>query len=172
MVIGVSLVIVGNIVVIWYLNLTTDFSLLETDQERIVNKTILNKYVAGYDQDLYRLAQANYHKVPTGIFIESYELTSFEASMIGRLWMKYPKFGFQRTSDIVSRRVREGHLTLDEAKQLINEKDEKLDQIAMIDFISFLGYSQKEFWDIVDKLWNKDIFEQRDGKWVLKNPPY
>ena len=91
MVITISLVIVGNIIVIWYLNLTTDFSLLETDQERIVNKSILTKYVESYDNDLHKLAQTNYHKVPTGIFIESYELTSFEASLIGRLWMKYPK---------------------------------------------------------------------------------
>ena len=91
MVIAVSLIIVGNIVVIWYLNLTTDFSLFDNDQERIVNKTILNKYVESYDQGLYKLAQATYHKVPTGIFIESYELSSFEASLIGRLWMKYPK---------------------------------------------------------------------------------
>lgn len=91
MVIAVSSVITGNIVVIWYLNLNTDFSLFVDDQERIVNKTILKKYLDRYDADLDRLEQANYQKVPTGIFIESYELTSFEASLIGRLWMKYPK---------------------------------------------------------------------------------
>jgi len=91
MVVAVSLVIAGNIVVVWYLNLTTDFSLIERDEERIVNGTILAKYLARYDRDLYKLAQAEYHKVPTGIFIESYEVSSFEASLIGRLWMKYPK---------------------------------------------------------------------------------
>jgi len=112
MVSAVSLIIVANIVAIWYLNLTTDFSLLRSDQERIVNKTILNKYVNRYDQDLFKLAQANYHKVPTGIFIESFELTAFEASLIGKLWMKYPKplydtappaFYFPDTSAIESR---------------------------------------------------------------------
>lgn len=112
MVSAVSLIIVGNIVAIWYLNLTTDFSLLRSDQERIVNKTILNKYVNRYDQNLFKLAQANYHKVPTGIFIESFELTAFEASLIGKLWMKYPKplydaappaFYFPDTSAIESR---------------------------------------------------------------------
>jgi len=91
MVVAVSLVIVGNIVVVWQLNLTTDFSLLDTDQERIVNRTILTKYLEGYDRSLYKLTNASYRKVPTGVFIESYELTSFEASLIGRLWMKYPK---------------------------------------------------------------------------------
>jgi len=101
--------------------------------------------------------------------IENFEQMDSQAYMV-HLWLKYPKFGFQRTSDIASRRVREGHLTLEEAKALIREYDPNLDQIAMNDFISFLGYTQKEFWDIVEKMWNRDIFEKKDEKWVLKNP--
>lgn len=103
--------------------------------------------------------------------VENFEQTDSKAYLV-HLWLKYPKFGFQRTSDIVSRRVREGRLTVEEARKLIKEKDEKLDQVAMVDFISFLGYTQKEFWEITDRLWNTEIFEKRDGKWVLKNPPY
>jgi len=87
----ISLVFVGNIVLIWYLNLTTDFSRLDDDVERIVNATILDKYVEKSDQELYKLITARYRKVPTGIYVESYELTSFDASLIGKLWMKYPK---------------------------------------------------------------------------------
>ncbi len=91
MVVLISLVILGNIVLIWYLNVTTDFSRFDGDVERIVNKTILNKYVEQYDEDLYKLVNARYRKVPTGVFIESYELSAFDASLIGKLWMKYPK---------------------------------------------------------------------------------
>ena len=88
---SVSLVLVANIVVIWYLNLTTDFSVLHGAQERIVNRTILNRYTQEYNQNLYRLTQEHYREVPTGIFIESIELGPFEASLIGKLWMRYPK---------------------------------------------------------------------------------
>lgn len=91
MVVAVSVALAGNIIWIWYLNLSTDFSLFADDQERVVNKTILQKYLDRYDRDLYKLAQTHYDKVPTGVFIESFELTSFEASLIGKLWMKYPK---------------------------------------------------------------------------------
>jgi Methyl-accepting chemotaxis protein-like, first PDC sensor domain len=91
MVTAVSMIIVGNIILIWYLNLKTDFSLFESTQERIVNQTILKKYVERYDRDLFKLANTTYTKIPTGIFIESYELKAFEASIIGKLWMKYPK---------------------------------------------------------------------------------
>jgi hypothetical protein len=102
--------------------------------------------------------------------IEDFEQIDSQAYLV-HLWLKYPKFGFQRTSDIASRRVREGQLSLDEAKRLIREKDWKLDQIAMQDFIEFLGYTPKQFWSVVEKMWNRDIFEQRDSKWVLKSPP-
>jgi len=88
---ALSTIIVANIIVIWYLNLTTDFSLFNSEQERIVNHSIQKKYTNRYDQDLYKLANTTYTKVPTGIFIESYELKPFEASIIGKLWMKYPK---------------------------------------------------------------------------------
>ena len=91
MVVLTSLVICGNIILIWYLNVTTDFSRFDGDVERIVNESILNKYVEQYDDELHKLVNARYHKVPTGVFIESYELSSFEASLIGKLWMKYPK---------------------------------------------------------------------------------
>ena len=52
---------------------------------------MLKKYVERYDSDLYKLSNASYTKIPTGIYIESYELKSFEASIIGKLRMKYPK---------------------------------------------------------------------------------
>ncbi len=88
------------------------------------------------------------------------------------LWLKYPKFGFQRTSDIASRRVREGILTLDEAKRRIKQFDHKLDRKALDDFNAFLGYTPKQFWEIVEKFWNTDIFKKIHGAWRLKNPVY
>lgn len=94
--IATSVIIIGNIVLIWYLNLTSDFSRLRDDHARIVNPTILEKYVDEYDANLYQLTQSRYRKVPTGVFIESYEMASFEASLIGRLWMKYPKDLYQQ----------------------------------------------------------------------------
>ncbi|MCP5147145.1 MAG: cache domain-containing protein [Pseudomonadales bacterium] len=87
---AISIIVLGNIVLIWHLNLKTDFSLLDSNQERIVNQSILKKYVEQYDRDLHKLTNTTYTRVPTGIFVESYELNSFEASIIGKLWMKYP----------------------------------------------------------------------------------
>jgi len=87
---------------------------------------------------------------------------------IVQLWTKYPKFGFQRVSDIASRYVREGKISLDEARKLIIENDHKLDSQALEDFINCLGYTSKEFWNIVDKFWNSNLFEKVDGIWRRK----
>jgi len=32
------------------------------------------------------------------------------------------------------------------------------------------GYSDKEFWDILEKFWNRDIFEKVNGQWKFKEP--
>ena len=103
--------------------------------------------------------------------IEDFEQIDSVAYMV-HLWLKYPKFGFQRSSDIASRRVREGKISLTEAKRLIMEHDHKLDRRAMDDFMQFLGYTLKQFWDIVERFWNREIFEKVDSVWKLKNPVY
>lgn len=84
------------------------------------------------------------------------------------LWLKYPKFGFQRVTDIVSRRIREGYMDRDKGKKLILENDHKLDPLALQDFAEFCGYSIREVYSIVDTHYNKDLFKQRDGVWKLK----
>lgn len=88
------------------------------------------------------------------------------------LWLKYPKFGFQRTSDIASRRLREGAITKEEAKKFIKEKDHVLDQLALQDYCDFSGYTKKEFWDIVERFWNPEIFEKEVVSWKMKVPRF
>jgi len=102
-------------------------------------------------------------------FIEDFEQIDSIAYVLN-IWLKYPKFGFQRTSDIASRRVREGKISLTEAKNLITEHDPKLDQRALNDFIAFLGYTPKHFWDVVERFWNREIFEKVDDIWKKKVP--
>ncbi len=67
------------------------------------------------------------------------------------LWLKYPKFGFQRVTDIATRRLREGRITREECDKAIAENDHKLDPKALKDFCNTLGYSLDEFWAIANK---------------------
>jgi len=99
--------------------------------------------------------------------IEDFEQIDSFAYMV-HLWLKYPKFGFQRTSDIASRYMREGSISLLEAKKLIKERDHKLDQRAMEDFVNFCKYTPKEFWNIIERFWNSNLFKRINGVWEPK----
>lgn len=84
-------------------------------------------------------------------------------------WLKYPKFGHQAATDYTSRFIRYGLMDRDQAVRLVKERDHNLDPLAMRDFCQFCGYTEKEFWGIVDKFFNRDIFEKDPfGRWVLK----
>jgi len=91
-------------------------------------------------------------------------------SYIVHLWMKYPKFGFGRATDIACRWIRSGKITREEGIKLVMKYDHRLDKRSMEDFIAFMGYDARQFWDIVEKFWNKDLFEYVNGAWKLKNP--
>ena len=102
-------------------------------------------------------------------YIENYD----QVDTIGYLvnaWLKYPKYGFSRATDVSCYWIRSGKITREEGIQYVKEHDYKLDQVMLQDWLDFTGYSYKEFWNIVDKFYNRDIFEKIDGLWQLKDP--
>ncbi|UUX92258.1 N-acetyl sugar amidotransferase [Methanoplanus endosymbiosus] len=101
--------------------------------------------------------------------IENFDQVDSRAYMI-HPWLKYPKFGHATATDYASRFIRYGFISREEAIELVKIHDHNLDSLALQDFLDFTGYSHKEFWDIVDSLYNKEIFEKTDGEWKLKNP--
>lgn len=102
--------------------------------------------------------------------IENFDQIDSPAYLV-HSWLKYPKFGHASATDYAARFVRYGLITREEAIELVRKYDHNLDPKSVEDFINFLGYSHSEFWNIIDKLFNKDIFKKNIyGEWVLKNP--
>jgi N-acetyl sugar amidotransferase len=86
-------------------------------------------------------------------------------------WLKYPKFGHAFATDCASRFVRYELITREEAIELVKKHDHDLDPLAVRDFCEFLGYTEEEFWSIIDDLYNPDLFEKdKFGNWILKDP--
>lgn len=86
-------------------------------------------------------------------------------------WLKYPKFGHATATDYASKFIRYGLISRAEGIELVKKHDHKLDQLAVDDFCSFTGYTLREFYAIVDTLYNPELFEKNAfGQWVLKNP--
>lgn len=102
--------------------------------------------------------------------VENFDQIDSRAYLV-HSWLKYPKFGHASATDYAARMVRYGYLTRDEAKQLVREHDDKLDPLCVRDFCEFCGYTETEFWNILDSLYNQELFEKNDyGKWILKHP--
>lgn len=83
-------------------------------------------------------------------------------------WLKYPKYGHGVASDQVSRLIRYGLVSREEGINLIKKYDNNLDSRCVREFCDFYGYTESEFWSIVDNLYNKDLFRKNNfGEWEL-----
>jgi len=83
-------------------------------------------------------------------YIEQYD----QIDAIGYLvhcWMKYPKYGHARATDVASYWIRDGIISRERAMELVEKHDHKLDARVMHDFCDFCGYTIDEFWNIVYK---------------------
>lgn len=102
--------------------------------------------------------------------VENFDQVDSRAYLV-HPWLKYPKFGHAFATDYSARMVRYGMISREEAVKLVKEHDPVLDPLCVRDFCDFCGYTETEFWNIVDNLYNREIFEKDHlGRWVLKHP--
>jgi N-acetyl sugar amidotransferase len=92
-------------------------------------------------------------------YIEDYDQIDSVAYLFN-VWMKYPKFGFSRATDVVGYWIRSGRISRGEGARLIRENDHRLDQRVLDDFLRFTGYTDRELWSIVDRFYNMEVFEK------------
>lgn len=83
--------------------------------------------------------------------------------------MKYLKFGFGFATDEACYDIREGRLTRNEAKELVEKYDGKCANHFISEFCEYISISEVEFWNVVDKYVNKNLFKKdANGKWIRK----
>jgi N-acetyl sugar amidotransferase len=77
-------------------------------------------------------------------------------------YLKYVKYGFGRATDNACLDVRLGYITRDEAARLVNKYDGIPPNHAIREYCKFTGFSEEEFYSIVDAYTNKRIFERSE----------
>ncbi|EHI79164.1 hypothetical protein HMPREF9093_00572, partial [Fusobacterium sp. oral taxon 370 str. F0437] len=87
--------------------------------------------------------------------------------IIGQM-LKYYKFGFGFATDEACYDIREGRLTREEAIWLVNEYDGKCGQQYIDEFCKYIGITNDEFLEVLDKFVNRELFEKKNGKWIPK----
>jgi len=83
--------------------------------------------------------------------------------------IKYLKFGFGYATDEACYDIREGRLTREEAIWYVEQYDGKCGQQYIEETCNYLSITEKEFWDVIDKYVNRQLFEKNsEGKWIPK----
>ncbi len=122
----------------------------------------------------YEVAKIKGFQDLTGEWTRTHHIENFDQidtrAYLVHSWMKYPKFGHASATDYASRMIRYGLLSREAAFEIVQTHDHALDSLCVKDFCDFTGYSEREFWDIIEKSYNLDLFEKDNrGQWVLKN---
>jgi len=100
--------------------------------------------------------------------IENYNQIDSLGYLINQ-YLKYPKYGHASATEMASRWIRTGLVKREEMVEYVKKYDKNLDQEIVTQFCNFTKMSPREFWKIMDKWYNKDLFEQdKDGIWHPK----
>jgi N-acetyl sugar amidotransferase len=85
------------------------------------------------------------------------------------MYIRYLKFGFGRTSDIVNLEIRAGRMTREEGIKLVSRYDGNYDRSLIEKFADYIGITVEGFWSVVDRFANKELFEKiSDGNYYPK----
>lgn len=82
--------------------------------------------------------------------------------------IKYLKFGFGYATDEICYDIREGRFSREDGKWYVNEYDGLCGEEYIEAACKYLSITKEEFWEVVDKYVNRDLFEKVDGKWKPK----
>lgn len=98
--------------------------------------------------------------------VESFDQVDSPAYLV-HPWLRYPKFNHTSATDYAH-----GSLWDDHERggfKMVEEHDANLDPRSVRKFCHFLGNSERNFWEIVEKLYDTDLFEKDFvGRWTLK----
>ncbi len=85
-------------------------------------------------------------------------------------YFKWLKFGFNRVTDNASNEIRKGRMTREEAIQLVRERDGMKPPREYIEaFCQQISIAEEEFWAVVEKFRNKDIwYKDTNDEWCIR----
>ncbi len=79
------------------------------------------------------------------------------------MMLKYYKFGFGRATDIICEKIRNGEISREEGIPLVESYDGVCGDVIIEKYCKYVGISILEFWNIVNKWLNKDLFISIEG---------
>ncbi len=85
-------------------------------------------------------------------------------------YMQFIKFGFGRTVRDTSRFIQNNHMTREEAIAFAQKFDGEFPDQNLDEVLEYLNLTKDEFYVIVDKHRNEEIWKKENGQWKLRFP--
>jgi N-acetyl sugar amidotransferase len=86
-------------------------------------------------------------------------------------YMMHIKFGFGRATRMASRLIQSEHMTRHTGLSLATSWDGQFPHSYLSDVMDYLDMTRRDLLDVVDQHRNPEIWDRKDGQWVLKHPP-
>lgn len=83
-------------------------------------------------------------------------------------YLKFAKYGYSKATDVASHLIRYNYIDRNYAIDFIKKEEGCLDQRILNDFLKFTEYSDQQFWEIMGKWFDPEIFEYKNYCWKLK----
>jgi N-acetyl sugar amidotransferase len=143
-----------------------------TDQElesRGILAIFLGYYFEWDPETSLKVARAhNFQSRKEGAKTGYYDYADIDDDFISiHHYLKWYKFGFTRIFDNLSLEIRNGRMTREQALQIVREKGDQTPHDDILKFCDFLGITSRQFFDIIEKFRNQDIWTRKNGKWVI-----
>lgn len=81
----------------------------------------------------------------------------------------YIKFGIGRATYDASQEVRNGKITRDEAVHLVEKYDHEFPTKFFDEFLEYIGISEEEFYETIDKFRSPHLWKKIQDKWKLRH---
>jgi N-acetyl sugar amidotransferase len=81
-----------------------------------------------------------------------------EDFMLLNMMIKWLKFGFGKASDNINEEIRAGRISREDGIKIVEQFDGRCPTHVISDFCNYIGITVGEFWNVVDKFVNKELF--------------
>ena len=79
------------------------------------------------------------------------------------------KFGLGRASFDAAQEIRNGKITREEGVTLVRRFDQEFPQKYFKEFLEYINISEEKFWEVINGARSPHLWENINGKWILKH---
>jgi N-acetyl sugar amidotransferase len=140
-------------------------------EEKGILAIFLGYYFPWDPQETYRVAQEHgFLARADGPRTGYYEFADIDDDFISiHHYLKWYKFGITRLFDNLSLEIRNGRISRKEAIQVIRKQGDQTPHGDIEKFCRFVGISKGQFFEIIEKFRNPEIWTCVNGRWMIKD---